>query len=121
MPHILLVEDEPNQALMVREELEDAGYTLTVVSSGAEALARVEDLQPDLVVLDIQMPGMDGIETLGHLLSRDNQLPVIIHTAYAQYKDNFMSWSADGYVIKSSKDLSGLKAEIERVLAKRAK
>ena len=71
-----------------------------------------------MVVLDIAMPGMDGIETLGRVLSKDNRLPVILHTAYATYKDNFMTWSADAYVVKSS-DLSELKSEISRVLAKR--
>jgi len=75
-------------------------------------------VEPDIVVLDIAMPGMDGIETLGRMLSRNNQLPIILHTAYATYKDNFMTWSADAYVVKSS-DLTELKAEIERVLAKR--
>jgi CheY-like chemotaxis protein len=70
------------------------------------------------VVLDIAMPGMDGIEALGRLLARNNQLPVILHTAYATYKDNFMTWSADAYVVKSQ-DLGELKSEIQRVLAKR--
>jgi DNA-binding response OmpR family regulator len=71
------------------------------------------------VVLDIAMPGMDGVEALGRILSQDNRLPVILHTAYATYKDNFMTWSADAYVVKSS-DRSELKIEIERVLARRA-
>jgi CheY-like chemotaxis protein len=121
MTHILLVEDLQNQAIMVKEELEDSGYQVTMALSGPEALDRLQQITPDLVILDIQMPGMDGIETLARLLSRNHQLPVIIHTAYAQYKDNFMSWSADAYVIKSPKDLSELKAEIQRVLAKRGK
>jgi CheY-like chemotaxis protein len=67
------------------------------------------------------MPGMDGIETLGRILSMDNELPVIIHTAYAQYKDNFMSWSADAYIVKSPSGLAELKAAIQRVLAARSK
>jgi len=61
---------------------------------------------------------MDGVEALGRILSEDNQLPVILHTAYATYKDNFMTWSADAYVVKSS-DRSELKDEIRRVLAQR--
>lgn len=118
MSKILLVEDEPNQGLMVQEQLEDEGHSVVVVHSGSAALDSVRDVRPDVVVLDIAMPGMDGIETLARLLAKDNQLPVIIHTAYAQYKDNFMSWSADAYVIKSS-DLVELKATIQDVLAKR--
>lgn len=118
MSKILLVEDEPNQGLMVQEQLEDEGHSVIVVHSGPAALDSVRDVRPDVVVLDIAMPGMDGIETLARLLAKDNQLPVIIHTAYAQYKDNFMSWSADAYVIKSS-DLVELKATIQDILAKR--
>ena len=119
MTHILLVDDEVSQGLMVKEELEDAGYQVSLVHSGPAALEHIGSERPDLVILDIAMPGMDGIETLGRLLAEDNALPVIIHTAYAQYRDNFMSWSADAYVIKASGDLSTLLAEIEQVLAKR--
>jgi DNA-binding response OmpR family regulator len=117
MPTILIVEDDEHQQLLYQEELRDEGYNVVVAGSGKEALELTQRITPDLVVLDIAMPGMDGIEALGRLLSRNNQLPIILHTAYATYKDNFMTWSADAYVVKSS-DLAELKAEIERVLAK---
>jgi len=120
MPTILIVEDDEHQQLLYQEELKEEGYEVVVASSGEQALELVKKVTPDLVVLDIAMPGMDGVEALGRLLAQDNQLPVILHTAYATYKDNFMTWSADAYVVKSS-DLSELKAEIGRVLAKRAK
>ena len=119
MPTILIVEDDEHQQLLYEEELKEEGYDVVVASTGSEALELVQRITPDLVVLDVAMPGMDGIEALGRLLARDNQLPVILHTAYGTYKDNFMTWSADAYVVKSS-DLSELKAEIERVLAKRS-
>jgi len=117
MPTILIVEDDEHQQLLFQEELKEEGYDVVVASSGQEALDVVGRVEPDIVVLDVAMPGMDGIETLGRLLSSNNQLPVILHTAYATYKDNFMTWSADAYVVKSS-DLSELKAEIERLLTK---
>jgi len=120
MPTILIVEDDEHQQLLYQEELKEEGYEVVVASSGEQALELVKKVTPDLIVLDIAMPGMDGVEALGRLLAQDNQLPVILHTAYATYKDNFMTWSADAYVVKSS-DLSELKAEIGRVLAKRAK
>jgi len=119
MPTILIVEDDEHQQLLYQEELKEEGYEVVVASSGEQALELVKRVTPDLVVLDIAMPGMDGVEALGRLLAQDNQLPVILHTAYATYKDNFMTWSADAYVVKSS-DLSELKAEIGRVLARRA-
>ena len=118
MATILIVEDDEHQQLLFREELSEEGYDVVVASSAQEALEIVEKVEPDAVVLDIAMPGMDGIEALGRLLAANNQLPVILHTAYATYKDNFMTWSADAYVVKSH-DLSELKAELARVIAKR--
>ena len=118
MPTLLICEDDDHQRLLYEEELRDEGYDVVVAHSGHEALDMVKNVAPDLVVLDVAMPGMDGIEALGQLLARNNQLPVILHTAYATYKDNFMSWSADAYVVKAS-DLAELKAEIQRVLAER--
>ena len=118
MATILIVEDDEHQQLLFREELSEEGYDVVVASSAQEALEIVEKVEPDAVVLDIAMPGMDGIEALGRLLAANNHLPDILHTAYATYKDNFMTWSADAYVVKSH-DLSELKAELARVIAKR--
>ena len=61
-PHILIVDDEPNNILILEELLED-NYQLTVATSGEEALERVKAFTPDLVLLDIMMPGIDGYET----------------------------------------------------------
>ena len=115
MKRVLLVEDEANQRLLYQQELTEEGYEVDVAADGREALDLVEERRPDIVVLDISMPGMDGIETLGKLLSKDNTIPVILHTAYSSYKDNFMTWSADAYVVKSS-DLTELKSKLNEVL-----
>ena len=112
---LLVVEDEINQGLLYEQELEDDGYEVDVVNSGAEALEIVKINSYDLVILDIGMPEMDGLETLGRLLGIDNKIPVILCTAYPSYKDNFMSWAADAYVIKSS-DLTELKEKIRESL-----
>jgi CheY-like chemotaxis protein len=114
---ILLVEDEEKQALLYQMELETEGYEVVVARNGREAVELVESAEPDLVVMDISMPEMDGIEAMGRILSRHNKLPVILNTAYASYKDNFLSWSADAYVTKSS-DLTKLKETIQRLIAK---
>lgn len=115
MPTILVVEDDANQCLLYAEELRMDGYEVVTASHGREALALVEESKPDLVVMDISMPGMDGIESMSRMLAQDHKLPIILNTAYATYKDNFRSWSADAYVVKSS-DLAELKAAIRRVL-----
>jgi len=120
MTTILLVEDDKNQRLLYEQELSDDGYEVVTASNGKEAVEKVQKQLPDIVVMDINMPKMDGIEAMGRILSANKKVPVIINTAYSNYKDSFMSWAADAYVVKSS-DLSELKAKIKGVLANRAK
>lgn len=115
MAKILLVEDEQSQGELFVMELEDAGYDVDYVSNGKEAVDLVKKGNYDLVVMDIRMPEMDGIEALGKIFSKDKKIPVIIHTAYSNYKSNFMTWTADAYIVKSS-DLSELKDKIHEIL-----
>ncbi len=115
MPKILVIDDDEHQRLLYQEELELEGYDVVLAASGQEAVELVADQPIDCVVLDIAMPGMDGIETLGKILDINRQLPVILHTAYSSYKDDFMTWAAEAYVIKSS-DLTGLKKHIKEAL-----
>ena len=61
---------------------------------------------------------MDGLEAMGIILSKHKGIPIIINTAYGNYKDNFMSWLADAYIMKSS-DLTELKNKIEELLTKK--
>ena len=115
---ILVVDDEEHQGLLYEQELTDEGYLVDIVSSGYQALEKVKENMYDLVILDIGMPDMNGLETLGRMLSMDNKLPVILNTAYPSYKDNFMSWAADAYVVKSS-DLTELKSKIKESLTRK--
>jgi CheY-like chemotaxis protein len=115
MKSILVVDDEKHICELYKSELEDEGYSVTLAGSGKEALSEVENSPPDLIVLDIQMPGMDGIETLEKILGQDRGIPIILNTAYSHYKDDFTTWGADAYVVKSS-DTSKLKDEIKRLL-----
>ena len=115
---LLVVDDEVNQALLYEQELEDEGYEVDTVNSGIEALEKIKENPYDLVILDIGMPEMDGLETLGKLLGIDNKIPIILCTAYPSYKDNFMSWAADAYVVKSM-DITELKEKIKESLAKK--
>ena len=99
---VLVVEDDESMAELVEEELGDEGYDVQVVYSGADALAAISERAPDVVILDINMPGKDGIETLNDIVGERGSLPVILHTAYSAYKDNYMTWSAVEYVVKSA-------------------
>ena len=119
MTSILVAEDERNLRKLYEQELQEEGYSVIVASDGREAIDLFRRERPDLVILDILMPGMDGLELMGHMLSEHNEVPVILNTAYPAYQDNFLSWSADAYVIKSG-DMGELKKEIRRLIEERA-
>ncbi len=112
---ILIVEDEENARILYKEELEKEGFDVLCSSNGADAVETVQKEHCDLVILDLQMPQMDGIETLGKILTKKRNLPIIIYTAYPQYKDQFLTWAADAYLAKSS-DLSLLKEKVKSFL-----
>jgi len=114
---ILLVEDEENLRLLYEEELKAEGYALVSAVNGKEALRLLEEVKPDLIILDVVMPVMDGMETLGQIMGKKRNIPIIIHTSYPGYREDFMSWAADAYVSKSS-DLRELKQTIRDLLQK---
>lgn len=80
---LLVVDDQPEVRQVLREFLTDRGYEVTAVGSGIEALAAVEASKPDLVLLDMAMPGMDGVEIFKRLAALEPTLPVIMVTANA--------------------------------------
>ncbi|MHC4182383.1 MAG: response regulator [Planctomycetota bacterium] len=120
MTTILLVEDDKNQRLLYEQELSLEGYEIVTAADGEEGLRKVQEQPPDMIIMDITMPKMNGIEAMGMILSKHKNIPIIINTAYSSYKDNFMSWAADAYVVKSS-DLIELKNKIKEILTKKAK
>jgi DNA-binding response OmpR family regulator len=107
MKKILIVDDEPHLCLLYETELRRAGFQTMVATDGKKGLEYMAAMDPDLVVLDIRLPGMNGIELMQHILDRRNEVPVIINTAYSSYRDNYLTWAADAYLIKSS-DVSEL-------------
>jgi DNA-binding response OmpR family regulator len=84
---ILIVDDEPNVRLVFRTTLESAGYTLDEAADGEAALARVRDGRPDLVLLDLLMPRLDGMATLQRLRDAGFDTPVVIITAHGSIPD----------------------------------
>jgi CheY-like chemotaxis protein len=80
---ILVVDDEPQVGAMLRELLAELGYVVKTAVRGAEALQLVSVFQPDAVLLDLQMPGMSGVQVLEHLRRDYPDLPVVIVTANA--------------------------------------
>ncbi|MCC6314080.1 MAG: response regulator transcription factor, partial [Thermomicrobiales bacterium] len=98
---ILVVDDEPAIVRLVRAELQAAGYAVVVAATGEEALARIEEDRPDLVVLDLMLPGMDGFETLRRIRAGD-RIPVLMLTARTGDADKLRGLrnGADDYVTK---------------------
>ncbi len=115
---ILVVEDEEGLRLLYEEELKAEGYEVLTAQNGREAVQQLEEKKPDLIVLDIVMPVMDGMEALGRIVGKDRKIPVILNTSYPGYRDDFMSWAADAYVTKSI-DLTELKNKVRDLLEKK--
>ncbi len=112
---ILVVDDEKNLRILYEEELSQEGYEVDIADSAEMAFKLLEDKKYDAIILDIQMPGMNGLEAMGHILHKHRKQAIILNTAYSQFKDDFESWSADAYVVKSS-DLSELKEKIKELV-----
>ena len=113
---ILLVDDEEGIQMLYREELEDDGYEVISAYTGEEGLQKFKEESPDLVILDIQMPGMNGIETLRQMKMDNPNLPVILSSAYNEYKQDLGAWASDEYVVKSS-DINDLKEAVRKHLS----
>jgi len=115
---ILLADDDESTRLLVQEALSDEGYDVIVAEDGREAMKKVEQRNPDMVILDIQMSPVDGMEVLPKILRKKRNIPVILYTAYTQYQEDFMAWTADAYVVKSS-DLTELKEKVRELFSTR--
>jgi two-component system, OmpR family, alkaline phosphatase synthesis response regulator PhoP len=101
---ILAVDDEKHIVRLVQINLQKAGYEVATASTGREALERVAEFHPDLIVMDVMMPEMDGFEALKKLKEspETREIPVIMLTAKAQDADVFRGWQsgADLYLTK---------------------
>jgi len=114
---ILVVDDEEAIRLLYQQELIEEGYEVFLAANALEALEIVDKEPIDLVILDIKMPGMNGIEAMQKMVGKKSKIPIIINSAYPHFKDSFLSWVADDYVVKSS-NLQELKAKIKQQLNK---
>ena len=115
MKKIMVVDDEENIRFLYKEEFEEEGFTVELAKNGEEALDKLPTIQPDLITLDIKMPGMGGIEVLKRIREKDKHLPIILCSAYSDYKQDFATWASDAYVVKCA-DLTELKSTIRRLL-----
>src|SRR5690606_14926833 len=97
-----VVDDDPTVSDVVRRYLERAEFEVTLAADGPAALASVAAGRPDLVVLDLMLPGIDGLEVCRRLRADDPNLPVVMLTALGEEGDRVvgLSLGADDYVTK---------------------
>ena len=99
--HILVVDDDTLMRRSLSLQLEQAGYRASTAASAEDALALIKRDQPDLILLDVGLPGMDGLEALRHF-QQDSEIPVIFVTARRRELDTILGLElgADGYITK---------------------
>lgn len=115
MKKILLVDDEENIRIVHGAEFEDAGYQVISAANGEDGLAKFQEEKPDIVILDILMPGMSGVEVLRKMKMLDSTIPVILSSAYPQFKHDLGTWACDAYIVKSG-DSTDLKNAVRDLL-----
>lgn len=113
MISVMIIEDEKNLMDLYAAELRDMGFNVSALSSGREAIAKIREVKPDVVILDIKLGDMEGLDVLQEIKSIDKTIPVILNSAYSVYKADFGSWMADDYIVKSS-DTSELMTKIRQ-------
>ena len=118
MGKILLVDDEPNIRLLYKELLNDEGYKVLEAETGKASFDILRREPIDLVVLDIKLRSESGLDVLQNLTKEFPNLPVILCTAYTSFQDDYISWLAEAYIVKSS-DTEELLKEIKKVLNKK--
>jgi two-component system alkaline phosphatase synthesis response regulator PhoP len=117
MRRVLIVEDDPDLGFGLRTTLEIEGYTADVAEDGPSGLRRAREDRPDLVILDLMLPGMDGYRVLRALRAEGNRVPVLILTARGEEADKVLGFrsGADDYVTKPF-GLLELLARVEALL-----
>lgn len=115
MARILIVDDEEHIRRLYSEVLSRDGHQVETASNGNEALEYVQNNPVDVVVLDIEMEGESGLETLKALKAANSDIPVILNTAYTIYMSDFKTWMAEDYIVKSS-DIQPLRDKINRMV-----
>jgi two-component system, cell cycle response regulator DivK len=99
---VLVVEDNPKNLKLVRDVLTYSGFEVIEAMSGEEGVRLVEETTPDLVLMDLQLPGIDGAEALRRIRTTGCRVPVVAVTAFAMNNDRTRAFEAgfDGYVEK---------------------
>ncbi len=115
MKKILVVDDEESIRELYRADLADEGYEVELAVDGRDALRRLDSFRPNLVTLDIKLPDIDGIEVLRRIREKNPTIPVVLLTAFGEFRQDFNTWASDAYIVKSH-DTTDLKETVRRLL-----
>jgi len=122
MEKIVFIEDETTLQKMLAGALQDAGYSVVVASDGVAGLAAVQAEKPDLVLLDLILPNMDGFTVLGEIKKDEAtaHIPVIVLTNLESAEDvgKVVSLGATTYLVKANYDLPDIVSKVKEVLGK---
>ena len=117
MTTLLIIDEEENTRLLYEDEFKKEGYQVTAAETTKEALDKIQQNKPDIITLDLKIPGTDGIEFLRRI-KEESGIPVVLCSAYAGYRHDVRIGVAvcDAFVVKSA-DFSELKALIKHILS----
>ncbi len=118
MKTVLITDDEPALLELYHTEFRQAGYAVMTAPNAPAALKVLETQPIDCIVMDIRMPENDGLEAISEIRRSQHGIPIVLNTAYESYKNDFHSWLADAYVVKSP-DVTKLIDTVDRVLGGR--
>ena len=114
MSRILFADGEPHIRQLCLEELQDEGYEVQVTGRAAEVVRLVDSFKPDMVIMEVILPDMSGLET-GRMIKGTNRRTRVVLYSHVSPPHDLSSWGADDFVIKSP-NLDGLKAAVRRLL-----
>ena len=112
---LLIVDDEENLRKLYEETFIAEGYNVILADNGEDAIRMAKEHLPNIVIMDIRMPGMDGLNAMREIFRTISEIMVVLNSSYTHYKNNFMSWATDAYVVKD-KDLTELKKVVAELI-----
>lgn len=99
---VLVIDDDAALRLLYERQLSSSGYEVHTVADGPAGLAAAEATSYDVIILDVEMPELDGLQVLHLLRKVAPGSRILLNSAYDIYRHDFQSWLADGYLVKSS-------------------
>jgi DNA-binding response OmpR family regulator len=114
MSRILFADSEPHIRQLCLEELQDEGYEVRVTGKASGVLRLVDSFQPDMVIMEVLLPDMSGVEA-GRMIKGTNRKTRVVLYSHVRPPHDLSSWGADDFVVKSP-NLDGLKAAVRRLM-----